>query len=152
EAPGERLPVAAEGVDSAPLLQDDAAPGHLLMIEPAAPDGPVALLAFARVAQEGAEELPPALITEVDVGQRDAAADADRLLEEDLGGGEARDQEALEDVPRLEAALGDVAPALGVRDVGRPLHLRDAAARVHSLERIVRGGRLHRGGGLRLGR
>ena len=71
------------------------------MIEPAPPGEAIALLSLGRVGEERAQELPAALLPEVDVGQRNPSAEPDVLREEELGRREARDEMTLEDVARF---------------------------------------------------
>src|SRR5437867_1972274 len=139
EPPGEALLVTTERVDVASLLHDHPALGQIPMVEPAAPDQPVLLLTFGRVRKERAQELPAALASKVDIGERNSRTGTDVLLEEELRGDEARNQEPLEDIPRLDAPLGQVAPALRIGQIVRQRDLRDPAAGLHPLERVVLG-------------
>ena len=131
------LLVAAECIEVVALLDDHAAPGQLLMLEPATPDEPVLLLPLRRVRGERAEKLAAPLVAKIDVGQRDAAAGADVALEEELRRHEARHQEPLEHVARLDAPFGDVAPAFGMGEVFGQRDFRNPSARLHALERVV---------------
>jgi hypothetical protein len=89
EPPGEALLVTTEGVDVAALLHDHPARGKIPMVEPAAPDQSVLLLAFSRIREERAQELPAALAPKVDIGEGDSRTGADVLLEEEKRGDEA---------------------------------------------------------------
>src|SRR5262249_2698616 len=114
EAAGERPLVAAGQAQEAPLFLEHTALGEIPLVEPAAPDQAVALLPLGRLRDERAEELSPPLAAEVDVGEGEATPDPDVLLVEDLWCHEARHEEAFERTSGLDAAFGDVAPALGL--------------------------------------
>src|ERR671919_1192456 len=109
------------------------------MVEPAAPDQPVLLLTFRRVRQKRAQELTAALASKVNIGERYSRTGADVLFEEELRGDEARNQEPLEDIPRLDAPLRQVAPVLRIGQILRQRDFWDPAAGLHPLERIVPG-------------
>jgi hypothetical protein len=137
EPPGEALLVAAEGVDAAALLHDHPTGREILVVQPAAPDRAIFLLPLRRVGKERPQKLAAALTSKVDVGEGDAPAGADVLLEEELRGDEGRNEEPLEDISRHDAPLGQVAPALGIGQIVGQRDFRDSATALHPLERIV---------------
>jgi hypothetical protein len=137
EAARERLAPAAVRAPVAALLLDHTTLGKLAVVDPAPPDSCVGLLALRRVADEEARELLAALLSKVDVGERQAAAEADVALDEHERHEKARDHEPREDVSRLDAALRDVAPALRVGKIGGEGGLGNAAARFDTVEWVV---------------
>jgi hypothetical protein len=87
------------------------------VVEPSTPRYLVFLLAFYCVGQEYAGEFTSTLLAKVQVGDRDSTTEADVTVAKEEGSHEARYEESLEDIARLELPLRDVAPAFGIRQV-----------------------------------
>jgi hypothetical protein len=105
-------------------------------VQPAAPEEAEARLVARGVGAVERAGLATALAAEVDVSDGQAAPEARVARLEDVGSDEARDEEALEDVARLDAAFREVAPALGVLEPGRPLRVGNAAIRLDPAQRV----------------
>jgi hypothetical protein len=93
-------------------------------------------LPFYCVRQEEAGEFTSTLLAEVQVGDRDPTTEADVTVAKEEGSNEARYEESLEDIARLEPPLWDVAPAFGVRQVSGLVDLRNPTVLFDSLPRI----------------